>query len=62
MLDRLGAAGIFGFLLLLGGIAVIAYVDLFIAAGIAFIVAGLGMVVYGLVSNLLGSLGMRGPS
>lgn len=58
MLDKLGVAGLLGFLLLLGGIGLLATVDLFIAAGVAFVVAGLGLVIYGLVSSFLGSLGM----
>ncbi|MFD1586076.1 hypothetical protein ACFR9U_03710 [Halorientalis brevis] len=58
MLDKLGVAGLLGFLLLLGGIALLAYIDLLIAAGVAFVVAGLGLVIYGLVSGFLGSLGM----
>ncbi|WP_136718106.1 DUF7470 family protein [Halorientalis salina] len=58
MLDKLGVAGLFGFLLLVAGIGLLAYIDLLIAAGVAFVVAGLGLVVYGLVTNLLGALGM----
>lgn len=58
MLNKLGVAGLLGLLLVVGGIGLLASVDLLIAAGIAFVVAGLGLVVYGLVSNLLGSLGM----
>jgi hypothetical protein len=58
MLDKLGVAGLLGFLILLAGIGLLAYIDLLIAAGVAFVVAGLGLVVYGLVSNLLGALGM----
>ena len=58
MLDKLGVAGLLGFLLLLGGIGLLATIDLLIAAGVAFVVAGLGLVIYGLVSSFLGSLGM----
>jgi hypothetical protein len=60
MLSQLGPAGILGFLLMLGGIAVVAVESLVIAAGLAVIVAGLGLVVFGLVKNLLSSLGMGG--
>jgi len=60
MLDKLGVIGIFGVVLMLGGVAVVAVENLLIAAGIAFVVAGLGLVVFGLVKNLLSSLGMGG--
>jgi len=60
MFDKLGIAGILGALLALGGIGLLATVDPFIAAGVAFVVAGLGLVVYGIVTNLLTSLGMGG--
>jgi hypothetical protein len=58
MLKSLGIAGILGFLLLTGGIALLAYVDLLIGGGVAAVIAGLGMVLYGLISNLLGKMGM----
>lgn len=58
MFDKLGVAGLLGFLLLLAGIGLLASINPLIAAGVAAVVAGLGLVVYGLVSNLLGALGM----
>jgi len=58
MLKALGVAGVVGFLLLTGGIALLAYVDLLIGGGVAAVIAGLGMVLYGLISNLLGKMGM----
>jgi hypothetical protein len=60
MLDKLGAVGLLGVALMLGGVAVVAVENLLIAAGIAFVIAGLGLVVFGLVKNLLSSLGMGG--
>lgn len=60
MFDKLGAAGIVGILVVLGGIGLIASQSLLIAAGMALIVGGLGLIVYGLVSNLLASFGMGG--
>lgn len=60
MLDKLGAVGLLGVALMLGGVAVVALENLLIAAGIAFVIAGLGLVVFGLVKNLLSSLGMGG--
>lgn len=60
MLDKLGVPGIFGVLVMLGGIALIAWENLIIAGGLALAIAGLGLVVYGLVTGLLSSLGMGG--
>lgn len=60
MLDKLGAAGIIGILLVFGGIGLVAWQNPILAAGMAFVVAGLGLVVYGMVSNLLVSFGMGG--
>jgi len=60
MIGKLGLAGITGVLVLFGGIGLLAWVNLKIAAGVAFVVAGLGLVVYGMVTNLLASFGMGG--
>ena len=60
MFDKLGAKGIVGVLLLLAGIAVIAYVDPIIAAGIGLVVVGFVLTAWGLVSGLLASFGMGG--
>jgi len=60
MLDKLGAAGFLGVLLMVGGVAVVALESLLVAGGIALVVAGLGLLVFGLVKNLLASLGMGG--
>jgi hypothetical protein len=60
MMNKLGAAGIGGILVILGGIGLLAWVDPLIAAGIGLVVAGLGLVLYGLVTNVLASFGMGG--
>jgi hypothetical protein len=60
MLDKLGAAGLLGVLLMVGGVAVVALESLLVAGGIALVVAGLGLLVFGLVKNLLASLGIGG--
>jgi hypothetical protein len=60
MFGKLGPLGLFGLVCLLAGIAVIAWQNLFIAAGIALVLAGLGFVVYGIVAQLKASLGMGG--
>jgi hypothetical protein len=60
MLRRLGLPGVFGVLVMLAGIALIAWENLLIAGGLALTIAGLGLVVYGLVSGLLSAMGMGG--
>ncbi|USZ67107.1 hypothetical protein NGM10_10235 [Halorussus salilacus] len=60
MIDKLGAKGIVGVLLLLGGIAVIALQNLLIAAGIGLVVVGFVLVAWGLISGLMASFGMGG--
>lgn len=60
MLDKLGAKGIVGILLLLAGIGVVAWQQPIVAAGIALVVVGFVLTAWGLVSGLLSSLGMGG--
>jgi hypothetical protein len=60
VLDKLGAAGIVGILVILGGIGLIAWVNPLIAAGIGLVVAGVGLILYGVVTNVLASFGMGG--
>jgi hypothetical protein len=60
MFERLGIGGVFGVLLLLAGIGVVASQNLVVAGGIALVIAGLGFVVYGIVRNLVSALGMMG--
>jgi len=60
MLGKLGLPGVFGLLLLLAGVGLVAWESLVVAGGIALVIAGLGLVVYGLVTGLLSSMGMGG--
>ena len=60
MLKHLGMGGILGLLLLLGGIVIIAWESLIVAAGLAIAIAGLGLIVRSLVSSALGAMGMGG--
>lgn len=60
MFDKLGIAGVLGVLIMMGGIALLAWYSLYVAAGVAFVVAGLGLITYGMVTSLLSSLGMGG--
>ncbi|EJN59783.1 hypothetical protein SAMN04487950_3238 [Halogranum rubrum] len=58
MLDKLGTTGILGVVLLLVGIAVVAYKAPIVAVGIALALVGLGLVAKGLVSNVMSMFGM----
>jgi len=60
MLKHLGIGGILGLFLLVGGIALIAWENLIVAAGLAIAIAGLGLIVRSLVSSALGAMGMGG--
>jgi len=60
MLDKLGAVGIAGIVVLLAGIGLVAWKSYILAAGLAMVVGGLGLVVYGLVTSLLGAFGLGG--
>jgi len=60
MLKHLGIGGIVGLFLLVGGIALIAWENLIVAAGLAIAIAGLGLIVRSLVSSALGAMGMGG--
>ncbi|ADJ14138.1 DUF7470 family protein [Halalkalicoccus jeotgali] len=60
MLDRLGLAGIAGFVLVLVGLALVAVKSPLIAAGLALVLVGLGLAVKSLVSGLLSTFGMGG--
>ncbi|WP_254536620.1 DUF7470 family protein [Halomarina litorea] len=60
MLGKLGTTGIAGVLLLVGGLAVIAYTAPIVALGMALVLVGLLLVAKGLMSGLLESFGMGG--
>mgnify|MGYP006302996007 CR=1 FL=1 len=60
MLRRLGAFGLVGIVVVLAGLALVAWESRIIAAGLALMLLGFGLTVKALVSNLLGSLGMGG--
>ena len=58
MLKNLGPLGIVGLLVILAGLALIAYANILVAAGLAFVLAGLGLVVKALISGMLAAWGM----
>lgn len=58
MFDKLGVGGIVGVLVMLAGVAVVAWEAPIVAAGIAITIAGLGLIVYSLITNFLSSMGM----
>jgi hypothetical protein len=58
MFERLGIGGVIGLVVLLGGILLIAWENLVIAAGLAFVLAGVGLLVRALVGNVMRQFGM----
>ena len=60
MIKKLGAIGIVGIVIVLSGLALIAWANPVVAAGMALVLLGFGLTVKALVSNLLSSFGMGG--
>lgn len=60
MFDRLDAVGVFGLLLVLAGLALVALENLLIAGGLVLVLVGLGLAVKSLVSGMLSAFGMGG--
>lgn len=60
MLRKLGTFGIAGVVVLLAGLALLAFADPLIAAGVALVLAGVGLLARGLVEVALRSMGMQG--
>jgi drug/metabolite transporter (DMT)-like permease len=58
MYERLGVGGIVGLLLVVGGIALVAWQAPVVAAGLAFVLAGVGLVVRALVGNVMKQFGL----
>jgi hypothetical protein len=61
MLQRIGLAGVFGLLVVVGGLGLVAYANPLVAAGLATMVFGLGVLVQSVVSRTLAQFGMAGP-
>jgi len=60
MLDKLGLPGIVGVVVMLGGIGLVAWVNVLLAAGLAFVIAGMGLIVFGMIQNLMTAFGLGG--
>ncbi|NEU55441.1 hypothetical protein [Halorussus sp. MSC15.2] len=60
MLGKLGAKGIVGVLLLIGGLGVVAWQQPIVAAGIGLVVVGFVLIAWGLISGLMSSFGLGG--
>ena len=60
MFEKLGAIGVLGIVVILGGLGLIAWANPVVAAGMALVLFGFGLTVKALVSNLLSSFGMGG--
>lgn len=57
MLDKLGPAGLLGILLMVAGIAVVAWNAPIVAAGLVLVLAGLGLVVRSAAKSVMGMFG-----
>jgi ABC-type Mn2+/Zn2+ transport system permease subunit len=60
MRQMLGLSGFFGLLCIVGGIALLATVELEIAAGVALVLAGLGFLVRAMIKGVMSMMGMGG--
>lgn len=58
MFGKLGLTGALGFVVLLAGIGVVAWQNLYIAAGLAMVLTGTGLVVKGLVGTIMRQFGL----
>jgi len=57
MLDTLGLSGLFGALLVLAGVAIVAVKAPVVAAGIVLVLLGLGLIVRRVAKSLMGVFG-----
>lgn len=60
MFRKIGIVGIFGVLLAILGLGVLAYVEPLIAVGVALILVGMGVVLGNLLRRMLATFGMGG--
>ena len=58
MFDKLGTKGVVGVVVLLAGLALVAWRAPVVAAGVALVVAGLGLVASGLAESVMRMFGM----
>lgn len=58
MLDKLGLSGVFGLLLVVAGIAIVAVRAPVVAAGLTAVIVGLALVARGAVQSVMGMFGM----
>ena len=60
MFNRLGFVGVFGLVLAVCGIALIAIESLLVAGGLALVLLGIGLAIKSLLSGMLAAFGMDG--
>jgi len=60
MMGQLGTKGIVGVLLVLAGLAIVAYRSPVLAAGLVVVLVGMGLVLWGAISGLMASFGLGG--
>lgn len=58
MRKTFGLAGMFGLVLVIAGLIVIALDSLLIAGGLALVLLGVGMAAYGMISNFMQAMGL----
>jgi hypothetical protein len=58
MLDKLGRSGIVGLLLVVAGVAVVAWSAPVVAAGLTAVIVGLGLVARGAIQSVMGMFGI----
>jgi hypothetical protein len=58
MLDKLGLSGVFGLLLVVVGVVVVAWKAPVVATGLTAVIVGLALVARGAVQSVMGMFGM----
>lgn len=58
MLDKLGLSGILGVLLVVAGIAIVAWTAPVVAAGLTAVIVGVALVARGAIQSVMGMFGM----
>jgi len=58
MLDKLGLSGILGVLLVVAGIAIVAWTAPVVAAGLTAVILGVALVARGAIQSVMGMFGM----
>jgi hypothetical protein len=60
MFTKLGISGVIGVLVVLGGLALIAFANPIVAGGLVLVLIGVGLIIRGLISSVMNAMGMGG--